>query len=324
MSTTSSTDGPGMRITRRLLAVATVAALAAVVVLAGMVGSTRPCLQTEHAPHAMMSLELAPSTTLADRIVGEWRNRTEPACDAQHLGVARENLARDDRLIVAYVVFGILLSALVGTHRTLPRWLLRASVGAIVLAGACDLLIENPAMRRILDSSAAGVSDVAWARAAAQTKFALLLAAFVVVGTAAVAAVRRWTLRRGGAELERREFASLVQDEMGAIVEASRRTGRADPSVPQAPRGEPRVESLGPDLVGLALSGGGIRSATFNLGLLSGLGRLEVLDKIDYLATVSGGGYLGSFWTFAISASSAGSSRRAAASSRPRRGRRWS
>ncbi len=46
--------------------------------------------------------------------------------------------------------------------------------------------------------------------------------------------------------------------------------------------------------VGLALSGGGIRSATFNLGVLQGLARQGVLKFCDYLSTVSGGGYIGS------------------------------
>jgi len=43
----------------------------------------------------------------------------------------------------------------------------------------------------------------------------------------------------------------------------------------------------------LALSGGGIRSATFCLGLLRGLARNEMLHRFDYLSTVSGGGYVG-------------------------------
>jgi hypothetical protein len=47
-------------------------------------------------------------------------------------------------------------------------------------------------------------------------------------------------------------------------------------------------------LVGLALSGGGIRSATTNLGILQALSRMEVLPLVDYLCTVSGGGYIGS------------------------------
>lgn len=45
----------------------------------------------------------------------------------------------------------------------------------------------------------------------------------------------------------------------------------------------------------LCLSGGGIRSATFNLGVLKGLARLQLLNKFDYLSTVSGGGYIGSW-----------------------------
>ena len=47
--------------------------------------------------------------------------------------------------------------------------------------------------------------------------------------------------------------------------------------------------------IALALSGGGIRSATFSLGVLVALARRGVLSQVDYLSTVSGGGYLGSF-----------------------------
>ncbi len=47
--------------------------------------------------------------------------------------------------------------------------------------------------------------------------------------------------------------------------------------------------------IGLALSGGGIRSATFCLGFLQALAARKVLHRFDYLSTVSGGGYIGSF-----------------------------
>jgi hypothetical protein len=53
-------------------------------------------------------------------------------------------------------------------------------------------------------------------------------------------------------------------------------------------------------LVGLALSGGGIRSATFNLGVLQALASFRILEKIDYLSTVSGGGYIGTWLTALI------------------------
>ncbi len=46
-------------------------------------------------------------------------------------------------------------------------------------------------------------------------------------------------------------------------------------------------------LAGLAISGGGIRSATFNLGVVQAMARKGLLPHMDYLSTVSGGGYLG-------------------------------
>ncbi|MFN0055327.1 MAG: patatin-like phospholipase family protein [Planctomycetales bacterium] len=49
------------------------------------------------------------------------------------------------------------------------------------------------------------------------------------------------------------------------------------------------------DLVGLAISGGGIRSATLALGVVKGLAENDVLKDVDLVSTVSGGGYLGSF-----------------------------
>jgi Patatin-like phospholipase len=58
-----------------------------------------------------------------------------------------------------------------------------------------------------------------------------------------------------------------------------------------------RREALDLDMVGLALSGGGIRSATFCLGILQGLAELGLLRRLDYLSTVSGGGFIGGWLT---------------------------
>jgi patatin-like phospholipase len=49
------------------------------------------------------------------------------------------------------------------------------------------------------------------------------------------------------------------------------------------------------DLLGLAFSGGGIRSATFNLGVLQALAKKKLLHRFDYLSTISGGGYIGAW-----------------------------
>ncbi len=83
-------------------------------------------------------------------------------------------------------------------------------------------------------------------------------------------------------------YRPLPPDRMPGELEQSEadmiRTRREKAGVPAH---QPRV--------GLALSGGGIRSATFSLGVLQGLARLKLLKNVDYLSTVSGGGYTGSF-----------------------------
>jgi hypothetical protein len=68
----------------------------------------------------------------------------------------------------------------------------------------------------------------------------------------------------------------------------------------QAPK---RSLPLSQDLIGLAFSGCGIRSATFNLGVIQALARHNLLRLVDYLSTVSGGGYIGSWlssWAYYV------------------------
>lgn len=68
-----------------------------------------------------------------------------------------------------------------------------------------------------------------------------------------------------------------------ALVE-ERRKQLNDPSIPAGSS----------ELWGVALSGGGIRSATFCLGLLRSLAENGALRRFDVMSTVSGGGYVGS------------------------------
>ena len=68
-----------------------------------------------------------------------------------------------------------------------------------------------------------------------------------------------------------------------------------------------RRRPLAIDLAGISFSGGGIRSATFNLGVIQALAESNLLALIDYLSTVSGGGYIGSWlssWAYYVSAQS--------------------
>lgn len=54
-----------------------------------------------------------------------------------------------------------------------------------------------------------------------------------------------------------------------------------------------KLRELGPGRSAVCLSGGGIRSGTFALGVLQSLARRGFLDRFDFLSTVSGGGYIG-------------------------------
>ncbi len=56
-----------------------------------------------------------------------------------------------------------------------------------------------------------------------------------------------------------------------------------------------RIHGLGIPRTALCLSGGGIRSASFALGVLQALARHGLLKQFHYLSTVSGGGYIGSW-----------------------------
>jgi hypothetical protein len=58
-----------------------------------------------------------------------------------------------------------------------------------------------------------------------------------------------------------------------------------------------RIHEAKGNLSALCLSGGGIRSATFALGILQGLARRKLLPEFHYLSTVSGGGYIGGWLT---------------------------
>lgn len=60
----------------------------------------------------------------------------------------------------------------------------------------------------------------------------------------------------------------------------------------QEDRNEALVRKPPENLTGVCLSGGGIRSAIFNDGFLQGLSHCGVLRYVDYLCSVSGGGYI--------------------------------
>jgi hypothetical protein len=64
---------------------------------------------------------------------------------------------------------------------------------------------------------------------------------------------------------------------------------------------EPNISFDKDSLAGLALSGGGIRSASFCMGVVQQLHVAGIMDRLHYMSTVSGGGYTGCSLTWFMS-----------------------
>ena len=86
------------------------------------------------------------------------------------------------------------------------------------------------------------------------------------------------------------DFAEVFAAERAAIEERRRFAYKKREKLVGEPEPE---EAARDDLIGLSLSGGGIRSATFNLGLIQAFQRIGLFRHVDYLVTTSGGGYIG-------------------------------
>jgi hypothetical protein len=82
--------------------------------------------------------------------------------------------------------------------------------------------------------------------------------------------------------MEQGRLRSLMSDSTAVL---RGRVGQSPP--PLQPGWEPT-----PGQIGICCSGGGIRSASYNLGALQALQELGILQQADYLASVSGGGYI--------------------------------
>ena len=105
------------------------------------------------------------------------------------------------------------------------------------------------------------------------------------------------------------KFHEVFRGEVALINE--RRTANEDPRGTINLETEAQEDTTGEEVlrpaeeaavVGLALSGGGIRSAAFCLGALQAMDATDVLKRVDYLSTVSGGGYIGCSLTAALEA----------------------
>ena len=98
-------------------------------------------------------------------------------------------------------------------------------------------------------------------------------------------------------------MVDAINAKEAAAVAARRKRCKAkakpEPEADSGPKPEPQSEPepAATNAVGLGLSGGGIRSATFCLGVTQVLAERNLLKDVDFLSTVSGGGFVGCFLT---------------------------
>ncbi len=94
---------------------------------------------------------------------------------------------------------------------------------------------------------------------------------------------------------KKRVMSSSDRQVETASTEAPSREGSEPPVKANGVPGSPMRQAEEAKLVGISMSGGGIRSATFNLGVLQALADADLLRKIDYISAVSGGSYIASW-----------------------------
>ncbi len=245
----------------------------------------------------IVRLQLAFTPARADRVLDAW---TAPRSDASGTPVAplidsaRADLAADWWVIMVYTVFGWV------TFLSVARWLkpfardwqrfawLPVAAGLIDTAeNLCltPLLVGGAPADALLDGRApADALLIGFVGVLALVKFSLLALTLAAALAVLVFCLwsRRWQADHGAAERPAWliDLPQVVARERVYLQSRRRRAG--------LPAGEDPLP------VGLALSGGGIRSATLSLGVLQVLGASALWPRIDYLSTVSGGGYIGS------------------------------
>ena len=224
-------------------------------------------------PFAQAIAEAVPHAVLQD--TGTWQLRIEPrgalealsdAVSAQLAGRAKPQIELDD---------------------------VSASLQAVILVGTVtELQLAENWWARALEVTGATGGQILVTEAAARE-----------IEHVSIARFYKWEPRGKGPEfyeciyddrltLLDPPFERMFATEVEEWVEP-RRAQQLARGYGRGPIASPTRPSVTNDLYGIALSGGGMRSATFSLGVLQALSRYDLLQPADYLSTVSGGGYVG-------------------------------
>jgi hypothetical protein len=246
-------------------------------------------------PPGIVALEFAGQARAAGAIVGQWAGCSEKATSLAH---AHRALILDTRRFIPTYVASLIWWCLYVTWaavRRRGRRLAQAIAAAVVVAGALDL-IENFALFHVI------AGNDRWATLATATtmpKWVILLSALPVAVAGFAGSTWRLAQLVFLGEGSQPAFYGPqsageppILDPLGPAHPDSERTRRRS----KDPHGKPWPA----ECTGICLSGGGIRSASFALGVIQALHETtcpgtnqSVYQSADYLATVSGGGYTG-------------------------------
>ncbi|MGH9118127.1 MAG: hypothetical protein ACRD0A_09735 [Acidimicrobiales bacterium] len=229
------------------------------------------------------------------------RARAVLACPGFDAAEAGRSVGLDAFFVATYlvtIVFWCLYGAL--RLRRLPTrgtgWLL---LPAVVVGAAADV-VENAALRRLIEDGPGTIDPDALTIAfgAGIARWLTIVPAALYAGAAMFSALSR---------LVRQLRGSTGGPDFLAGLPSTPDPGGPPPRLDGATEAWPTPASVAhrfrrpgpapatttPANIGICLSGGGIRAASFALGAIQGLQEAGIYQRADFLATVSGGGYLG-------------------------------
>ena len=287
------------------LAASAAAFLAVMMIYSVLVGYDQE-LKSGQRNAGIVTLELAFNTDWAGDILEDWRNNSSHLCppsqneraESPLTNCAEKSLLVDFGFIPAYSIFGaafflFLLNAL--GVRLDAFWLSLAA--APFAAGLADVG-ENALLLHALhlDWQMDGYSQALSAPVLAAGVLAVIK--FFLIGlalTGAAALTGFWLFSKTWQKTAEAEPDDGDKERPGRLLKLKEMLEREEQYIDSRRKKAGLSDEKGRTSIGLALSGGGIRSATLCLGVVQALAKnTELTKRIDYLSTVSGGGYLGS------------------------------
>ena len=259
-------------------------------------------LRIDGATKGLLSLQLAPTPDHARAILTAWS-------EADVVALAQKQILWDYLLIVLYMC-GLFWATRLAEFVFDPpmKELVHHFAWAPVAAGILDFFFENSMSLFMLENptNTPNIWVFVFLAVPAALKWLLLVATSALLLSALIIFLltpirSRWAISNSAFNVcpQHASPAEVLHQELDLL-----QLGRPNDIRPReiiTSNNRATTRACNSNLFGLALSGGGIRSATFSLGVLQALARRKILSRFDYLSTVSGGGYIGAWLSAWIS-----------------------